>query len=88
MTIVLMNILIAYLSNLFSRLEDAQKLNDLKEKAVLILDLEIIVMFFKYKIRGVLGLRMKQDIMKSQQGGQALDWKKVFFGLFWKFYFT
>jgi hypothetical protein len=32
-TIVLLNILIAYLSNVFSRLEDKQRSDDLKEKA-------------------------------------------------------
>jgi hypothetical protein len=51
-TIILLNILIAFLSNLFSRLEDKQKSNDLKEKASMILDLEIIVHFFKYVFTG------------------------------------
>ena len=51
-TIILLNILIAFLSNLFSRLEDQQKSNDLKEKASMILDLEVIVHFFRYVITG------------------------------------
>lgn len=76
-TVVLLNILIAYLSNLFSRLEDAQKLHDLKEKAVLILDLEILVMFFKYKLTGVLSLRQKQEILKSETGARKEDWRMV-----------
>ena len=75
--IVLLNILIAYLSNLFSRLEDAQKLSDLKEKAVLILDSEIMVMFFKYKLTGVLSLRQKLEILKSETGTRKDDWRMV-----------
>jgi hypothetical protein len=51
-TIILLNILIAFLSNLFSRLEDQQKSNDLKEKASMILDLEVIIHFFRYAITG------------------------------------
>ena len=54
-TIVLLNVLIAYLSNLFSRLEEQQYANDLKEKASLILDLEIVAYFFRYKMSGNLG---------------------------------
>ena len=51
-TVVLLNILIAFLSNLFSRLEDQQRANDLREKAQMMLDVEVIVLFFKYKITG------------------------------------
>ena len=51
-TVVLLNILIAFLSNLFSRLEDQQKSSDLKEKASMILDLEVIIHFFKYILTG------------------------------------
>lgn len=51
-TIILLNILIAFLSNLFSRLEDQQKSNDLKEKASMILDLEVVVHFFRYVVTG------------------------------------
>ena len=51
-TIILLNVLIAFLSNLFSRLEDQQKSNDLKEKASMILDLEIIFHFFRYILTG------------------------------------
>lgn len=51
-TIVLLNILIAYLSNLFSKLEEQQHVDDLREKASMILDLEIIVYFFKYRLTG------------------------------------
>ena len=54
-TIILLNILIAFLSNLFSGLEDQQKANDLKEKASMILDLEAFVYFFKYKLTGRAG---------------------------------
>jgi hypothetical protein len=46
-TIVLLNILIAFLSNVFSRLEDQQKSNDIKEKAQMILDFEIVPYFFR-----------------------------------------
>lgn len=51
-TIILLNILIAFLSNLFSRLEDQQKSNNLKEKASMILDLEVIFHFFRYIMTG------------------------------------
>lgn len=47
-TIVLLNILIAFLSNLFSRLEDQQRTNNLKERGSMILDFEVIVYFFSY----------------------------------------
>ena len=47
-TIILLNILIAYLSNVFSRLEERQKINLIKEKASMILDLEVLVYFFKF----------------------------------------
>ena len=49
-TIVMLNILIAFLSNEFSRLQDEQKINDLKEKASMMLDMEVILWFFKYII--------------------------------------
>lgn len=51
-TIVLLNVLIAYLSNLFSRLEDQQHANDLREKASMMMDLEIVAYFFKYVMTG------------------------------------
>lgn len=50
-TIVLLNILIAFLSNVFSRLEDQQKSNDIKEKAQMVLDLEIVLYFFGKLLR-------------------------------------
>jgi hypothetical protein len=46
-TVFLLNILIAYLSNVFSRLEDKQRSDDLKEKAQMVMDLEIIKYFFR-----------------------------------------
>lgn len=61
-TIVLLNILIAYLSNLFSRLEEQQKVQELKERAALILDLEVLIMFFKYGITGKNRLRREFEI--------------------------
>lgn len=51
-TIILLNILIAYLSNVFSRLEERQNINLVKEKSSMILDLEVIFYFFKFVIRG------------------------------------
>jgi hypothetical protein len=53
-SVILLNVLIAFLSNLFSRLEEQQLVNDLKEKAGLLLDLEVVVMFFKYFLTGKL----------------------------------
>jgi hypothetical protein len=47
-SIILLNILIAYLSNLFSSLEENQAFDELREKASLILNLEIILRFFRY----------------------------------------
>ena len=51
-TVVLLNILIAFLSNLFSRLEDQQRVNGLREKARMMLDLEVIILFFKHRLTG------------------------------------
>jgi hypothetical protein len=51
-SIVLLNILIAFLSNVFSRLEDQQKTNDLKERASMLLDFEMVVYFFRYVLTG------------------------------------
>ena len=51
-TILLMNILVAFLSNAFSRLEEQQHVNGLKEKASMILDMEVLIRFFKYYIPG------------------------------------
>lgn len=47
-SIILMNILIAYLSNLFSSLEETQVLDDLREKASFVLGIEVIIRFFRY----------------------------------------
>ena len=46
-TVILLNILIAYLSNLFSRLEEQQSLNSFREKASMIFDFEILVSMIK-----------------------------------------
>jgi len=47
-SIILLNILIAYLSNVFSRLEEEQNINLIREKASMILDFEVILYFFKF----------------------------------------
>jgi methyl-accepting chemotaxis protein len=60
-TIFLINVLIAYLSNLFSRLEEQQKFQEMQEKAELILDIEIIVRFFKYYITGHISVRREYE---------------------------
>lgn len=72
-TIVLLNVLIAYLSNLFSRLEDQQKSNDLKEKASMILDLEIIVFFFRYVLTGKKSKYLAYSVMKENAFELAID---------------
>jgi hypothetical protein len=46
-TIILLNILIAYLSNLFSRLEQEQKKKKLQGQADIILDTEVLIYCFK-----------------------------------------
>ena len=46
-SIVLMNILIAYLSNEYSRLEERQVIADLQTKAELNLDVEVVISLFK-----------------------------------------
>ena len=51
-SVVLLNILIAYLSNLFSSLEETQILDDLREKASFVFGIEIILRFFRYFISG------------------------------------
>jgi hypothetical protein len=63
-TIILLNILIAYLSNVFSRLEMIQNINSIKEKSSLILDLEVILYFFKYVVRGK---KMKNEYLQNYQ---------------------
>lgn len=66
-SVVLLNVLIAFLSNLFSRLEEQQMVNDLKEKAGLLLDLEVVIMFFKYFITGKLRKRsLRHKATRSQ----------------------
>lgn len=50
--VVLLNILIALLSNVYCILEEQQISNDIREKAAMILDLELIVYFFRYVLTG------------------------------------
>ena len=47
-SIVLMNILIAYLSNEYSRLEERQVIADLQTKAGFNLDMEVVISMFKW----------------------------------------
>jgi hypothetical protein len=63
-SIMLLNILIAFLSELFSRLEDKQKSDNLKEKAQMILDVEMIKYFFK---------RICKKKINKQNGVNAVD---------------
>ena len=56
-TIFLINVLIAYLSNLFSRLEEQQKFQDMQERADLILEVEIVIRFFRYFLTGHVSVR-------------------------------
>jgi hypothetical protein len=65
-TIVMLNILIAYLSNLFSRLEDQQKVNSLRQKALLILDFELFARLFKYRFTGITSLVQQYDDLISE----------------------
>jgi hypothetical protein len=46
-TIILMNIMIAYLSNEYSRLEEKQHLDDIRGKAQINIKLELIIRYFK-----------------------------------------
>lgn len=80
-TIVLLNILIAYLSNLFSRLEDQQKMNGLREKAFLILDFEMMVRLFKYLMTGTISLDRRLDDLKNEAlfNAKEIDYSKVVF---------
>ena len=72
-TIVLMNILIAHLSNIFSRLEERQQINDLKEKAGMTLDLEVIFYFFN---GGFLARKRdpKSDPKKRESGSDTIEY--------------
>jgi hypothetical protein len=58
-SVVLLNILIAYLSNLFSNLEETQVLDDLREKAGFVMGIEIIIRFFRYLLTGKISLISK-----------------------------
>lgn len=66
-TIILLNILIAYLSNLFSRLEEQEKIQALQERAELVLDLEIFVFFFRYRITGKIRLRLEHELERYRR---------------------
>lgn len=48
---VILNMIIAFMSNLFSALEEVQQIIEIKEKAKMTLDLEVIIRFFKTIIR-------------------------------------
>lgn len=72
-TIILLNILIAFLSNLFSRLEDKQKSNDLKEKASMILDLEVVVHFFRFVITGKARAFKRFELKRQSYYEELLD---------------
>jgi hypothetical protein len=67
-TVILMNILIGYLSNVFSRLEEQQIINNLKEIVSMIMDLEVIVYFFVYFITG------KNKSFREYQGNDYEHW--------------
>ena len=71
MSIILMNIIIAYLSNVFSRLEEEHTINMIKEKASMILDLELIVYFFKYVLTG------KKNKMGNKKDYQDQEHKRL-----------
>ena len=79
-TIVMLNILIAYLSNLFSRLEDQQKVNSLRQKALLILDFELFARLFRYRFTGITSLIQKYDDLLSEHEltNQELSLQQVY----------
>lgn len=82
-TIILMNIMIAYLSNEYSRLEQKQHLDDIRNKAKINLKLELIIRYFKYifqksfrekeKYRERRYANMIKDIMGYELTQQELD---------------
>lgn len=65
-TIVMLNILIAFLSNLFSRLEDQQKVDSLRQKAFLVLDFELFARLFRFRMTGVTTLAQTYDDLVSE----------------------
>jgi hypothetical protein len=71
-TIILLNILIAYLSNLFSRLEEQQKIEEYKEKCNIILDSEIIIYFFRNLVYRIKQKFNKNGILHSIQNVRIL----------------
>ena len=50
-TIILLNILIAYLSNLFSRLEEEQKKKELQGQSSIVLNSEVLIYFFRTMLK-------------------------------------
>lgn len=77
-TVILLNILIAYLSNLFSSLEETQTLDDLREKATFLLNIEIIIRFFRYFMMGKVSVienvrRQNYDILLSNDTQERTD---------------
>ena len=79
-TIILLNILIAFLSNEFSRMEDQQQINTLKKKASLILDVELIFKLFRELFRKPNNLN-KENLRngKRDQSKRNTDSKKMLF---------
>ena len=72
-SVILLNVLIDFLSNLLSRLQEQQLVNDLKEKAGLLLDLEVVVMFFVHFLPGRLSRqRAISRKMKKSDGNKIL----------------
>ena len=78
-SVILMNILIAYLSNEYSRLEEKQVLEGLKTKALFNLDIEIIIALFK---RISKRNRIKNNYYDSQYDQMLKFWKNKDFLVF------
>lgn len=66
-TIILLNILIAFMSNIYNREEERQEITSLKEKASMLLDLEVYISLFKKIFEKVKGKYNNEDYRSTQQ---------------------
>ena len=66
-TIILLNVLIAFMSNVYNRMEKRQAITSLKEKASMLLDLEVYISLFLKIYEKCKGVYKKEEYMKANR---------------------
>lgn len=66
-TIILLNVLIAFMSNVYNRMELRQEITSLKEKASMLLDLEVYMSLFKKLVEKAKGKFNDPEFRQEQQ---------------------